>query len=759
MDIDNVGFGMIGKSISHYTILAKLGEGGMGIVYKAKDIHLDRTVAIKFLSKQLSLDKEAKQRFIQEAKITSALDHPNICTIYEVDETENGQLFIVMAYYEGKSLKQLIGQSALPVEMSLKIASQILRGLLKAHSLGIIHCDLNPSNIFITQDGLVKILDFGLAKYKSQVKSSSMNYLMGTLGYISPEQALGQDLDQSSDLWSFGVILYEMLSGSLPFPGEYEQAIIYSIMNEEPEPISKLDCEYSADLCKLLNKALTKNQKNRYSKVNEINHDLSLILSKLSKNKKSTEKSSSIGSKSYRIAVLPFQNIGGSPKDDYFIDGMLEELISTISQIDQIRVIARASVMPYKQVKKSIQQIGQELNVAYIIDGGIRLSENSTRISIQLIQVEHEAQIWSQNYDRKLEQVIDVQIDIAQKVAQALKTKLKIDKREQLEKIASQNLQAFQLYLKGKYHWNQRTKEGLIKSIDYFQKAIELDPTYALAYAGIADSNIILGDYGYLIPAKAYPKAEIAAYKAIELNNNLAQAHAALGCIKSIYSWDWIMAEYEFKKAIEINPAYVTAHHWYAINFLTPFGKFEEALNEITQANELDPKSLIINTTMGLIHYFSGQYQMAEKYLNETLDSDANFSIARLFLSWVYEAQGNYKLSISLLKETSNFFDDPTIILAEMANIFASMGEKQEVIKILFKLERPSEIAKLSPYSMYSVAAVYSKMRIKNKTIQMLNRAYAERCYRLIYLKVDPKFETMRSDADFISLMKKIGLD
>lgn len=743
---------MIGKEISHYKILAKLGGGGMGVVYKAEDIRLKRLVALKFLPPELTRDSEAKKRFMQEAQAASALEHPNICTIHEIETTADDQLFMVMTYYDGTTLDNKIAKGSLSVNEAIDISIQILLGLSRAHEAGIIHRDIKPANIMITSRGEVKVLDFGLAKLSGKSRTTRKGRYMGTLAYMSPEQARGETVDHRTDIWSVGVVFYEMITGKIPFDGEYGQAIIYSIINEDPPALESIKPDLPQSIENILKRAMAKDPIKRYNYVEEFMVELVSLQKKIEKELIDNQQAVKIEPFKFRVAVLPFANFSPDPEDEYFADGLTEELISTLSKIKEFKVIARTSVMQYKKTTKSAAKIGRELKVGNILESSVRKAGKQVRISSQLINSHTEENIWSQVYDRELKDIFAIQSDIAQSIARALQIQLLNGEKQQVEKKATDNLEAYHLYLKGRYWWNKRNEEGLKKSILFFEKAIDLDPLYALAYTGIADAYIILGNYGVLAPGDAYSKAEKAAENALKIDDSLAQAHSSLGCVNSLYFWDWSKAEKHFKQAIDLNDKYATTFHWYAINFLTPRGEFDQALTQIHQAQELDPLSLIINTTVGLVHYFAGEYDQAIQQYRKTLEIDSEFAIAYLFMGWTLEQKQMKKEAIEAVERAIQISGNTTAMQSELASTLANVGEFDKAKAVSEKITQPSS------YAMYSLAAYHTALGEQDEALQWLMKAYDNRTYRLIYLKVDPKFTPLYSHHKFKELVNKVGI-
>ncbi len=506
---------MVGKTISHYKILSKLGEGGMGVVYKAEDTKLDRFVALKFLPAHMSQDAENKKRFIHEAKAASALDHANICTIYEIDETEDGQMFIAMACYEGESLKDRIESGPLPIDEALEIAIHTARGLAKAHSKEIVHRDIKPANILLTEDGVVKIVDFGLAKLAGRTQLTKEGTSMGTVAYMSPEQTQGIAVDHRTDIWALGALIYEMVSGRQPFEGDYEQAVMYSIMNEAPEPITGLRTGVPMELERIINKALAKDPKERYQYIDEKLVDLQ-SLQKQNESGGGKTKVQPAGMKSGpkkrlylysavflvsilaifaglrflqtdnaaidSIMVLPLQNYSGEPEQEYFVDGMTEALITELSKISGLRVISRTSSMRYKNTDKTPPEIAGEINVGALVEGSVLRDGGRVRITAQLIDARADKHLWAENYDRDLENILQLHTEVARAIAKQVQIKLTPRDEARLARAETVDPEVYQLYLRGRYFWSQFTEESLIKSIEYFEQAIARAPNYALAY-------------------------------------------------------------------------------------------------------------------------------------------------------------------------------------------------------------------------------------------------------------------------------------
>ncbi len=795
---------MIGKTISHYQILQKIGSGGMGEVYLAEDTKLERKVALKFLPAQFSADEAERKRFIHEAKAAAALNHPNIIIIHEIGEHE-GQVYISMEYVAGQTLKELIsGVGAippsktaresfsscdpplpiaprpLPLAQVLDIAIQIASGLAAAHAKGIVHRDLKPANIMITEQGVAKIVDFGLAKLRGLSRLTKSGTTLGTVAYMSPEQALGKEVDQRSDIWSLGIILYEMLSGKLPFPGEYEQGIIYAILNENP-PTGVLErIGVQPALSKIVAHCLEKEMGKRYQQADEIIADLrsmqqkatgtikgqkqklrlafsivmtallaALILSYffLSKNPVT------IGDKS--IAVLPFVDMSPQKDQDYFCDGMTEELINRLSNIRELKVPARTSVFMFKGKSQNIKEIGKKLGVQTILEGSVQKSDDRLRITAQLIKIADGFHLWSAKYDRNLKDVFAIQDEISQAIVGALKIELSVEQHNRLTKHHTEKTEAYQLYLRGRYHFSKRSNEGVRRGVECFEKAIENDPEFALSFAGLADSWMVLGMYFFSQPIEAFERANAAAIRALEIDNTLSEAHTSLAYVRMSAYWDWPGAESEFKSAMDLNPGNPITHHWYS-TFLVAMGRTHEAVKEAKRALELDPLSLINNEDLGDVLGLARRYDESIEQLLKTLDLDPSFRIAYLSLFRAYRHSGKDD------KAVAAFLKVPTLgqmLTPDQVATFQEEYRKSGMKGFLKKrLEFNLEWFNRKYVSSWNIAWCYADLGEKDKALEWLEKAYAERSIRLSYLRADASFDFIQSDPRYSTLLKNAGI-
>jgi TolB-like protein/Tfp pilus assembly protein PilF len=739
---------MIGQTISHYKILEKLGEGGMGIVYKAQDTKLDRLVALKFLAQHLTADERDKERFLNEAKAASALDHPNICTVYEIGEAVDGQLFIAMAYYEGETLKKRIERGPLGIEESIGIIQQIAQGLANAHRRGGFHRDIKPANILITKDRQAKIVDFGLAKLSGQAKVTKAGATVGTAAYMSPEQVLGEGVDYRTDIWSLGVVLYETLTGQLPFKGEYEHAVMYRIMNEDPEPIRNLKPDLPVELERIVERSLAKSPERRYQHLEEMCADLKNLGALLSQPQPMRKSVPS-------IAVLPFVNMSADAENEYFCDGLAEELLNALAKIDALRVAARTSAFSFKGKETDVREIGRKLNVSTVLEGSVRKVGDRVRITAQLVNAADGYHLWSERYDRRMEDIFDVQDEISLAIVEALKVKLLGTEKAAVLKRYTENTDAYQLYLKGRFFWSKRSKNGLQAAIRCFEQAIEKDGRYAPAWAGIADVYNLLSDYEGISRKEIYPKARAAVNKALEIDDRLAEAHTSLGMLIMLNEWDWSNAEKEYKLGISLNPNYATAHHWYS-EWLLYNGRIAEAIQEISRAVDLDPLSPAILKDKGLTLYYARDYDGALEYGKRTLELDPNFVSVHRLLSLAHQAKGMFNEAIAENQRWDDLSGNAAEATVGRAQCYAAFGKRDEALKLIQNMNPEN----LSGGNLFrGIALVYAALGESDLAFTWLEKSYEQKAESLSTLKVDPKVDLLRSDPRFVSLLKKVGLE
>lgn len=741
-----------GQTIFHYQLLEQLGSFGMAVVYKALDKKLERHVVLKFLSLRPDMDDKEKQRFFLEAKTASSLDHPNICTIYEINESKEGQVYIAMAFYEGETLKEKIERGPLSLKEALQITRQICQGLQKAHEKDIVHRDIKPANIIVTHDQVVKILDFGVAKFQSKAHVTIPGTVIGTPGYMAPEQASGKNVDLRVDIWATGVLLYEMFTAHLPFEGDNELAVMYAIVNEKQLPIDTFRPLESTQLQIIIDKALEKNPDHRYQNMTEFLADLDSF-EKRPLQATPTRKEIAAVPATPSIAVLPLIDLSPDRDQEYFCDGLTEEIINALTRAKELKVISRNSAFQFKGGNLDISQIGRRLGVQQILEGSLRKGGKKIRVTVRLINVSDGFLIWADDYERELEDIFAIQDDIARSVVNKLKVKLIGISETQLLKKYTENVDAFSTYLQGRFHWNKRTSDSLQKCIEYFKQAIELDSQYALAYAGLADAHIVLGFYGKHRPPETMPLALKAATRALEIDEKLAEAHISVGCVEAVYQWNWPNADKQFQRGIELNPEYAIGHHWYAINYLTPLERFEEAQKSIQKALELEHSSLVINSTQGLISYFSRDYQKSIETLEQTLQMDQDYPVTHFFLGRALVQASRYSEAMDHFQKALKFYGDSTNMLATFAHAAALAGKQEITQKILSQLQ---DLSKDMYVSAYDMASIYIGLGQSDDALSWLEKACEEHAYLLIYLKVDPLMDPLRPKKQFKKILQKV---
>ncbi|MGI8567374.1 MAG: protein kinase domain-containing protein [Pyrinomonadaceae bacterium] len=803
---------ILGRHVGPYSIEKQLGTGGMGAVYLAQDVRLGRKVALKLLDPGLTGDASARARFLREARLASALDHPNICTIHEVGEAR-GRPYIAMQYVEGETLRQLFRGRPLKLDSLLSVTLQVADALATAHEQGIIHRDIKAGNIIVTPGGRAQVLDFGLAKLLERAEGEAETHLtmtgqvMGTPASMSPEQARGQRVDHRSDIFSFGCVLYEMATGQIPFKGKSRADVISALLTQPHAPAAELNKAIPARLSAVIDRALAKEPTERYQSVREMIADLRQVVAEaggLDHLFSSSgvprgmlplvppRRSGLFGVLGYRvqsrtaavvlavgvlllaaltlaiyssrpapppapiksIAVLPFKPLGTEGRDEALELGMADTLIARLSNIREIDVRPISAVHKYTGLEQDAVAAGREQKVDAVLDGHIQKAGEKVRVTVRLLRVEDGASLWADKFDEKMTDIFAVQDSISERMAGALAVTLAGEERKRLTKHHTENAEAYQLYLNGRYHLNRLTDDGFQKGRDYFQQAIDRDPNYALAYAGLADAYQRLSGWNALAPKDGFPRAREAALKAIELDEGLAEAHTALGVVKFLYDWDFVGAEGEFKRAVEINRSSSDARQMYGL-YLSAMGRFDEALVEMRRAQELDPLSLEKVAGTGDILYQQRHYDHAIEQYRRALEMEPNSGFAHWALGNVYVHKGLYEEAIAEYQKAIPLSGDSPDELASLGNAYALSGKRREAQAVIDDLKERSKRRYISPTI---IAFIYAGLSEKDEAFAQLDKAYDGRDFILVFLKVDPTFDRLRSDPRFAELVRRVGL-
>jgi eukaryotic-like serine/threonine-protein kinase len=795
---------MIGREFSHYSITEKLGEGGMGVVFRARDLTLHRDVALKFLTLHaLEEDPSSRERVLHEARTISALNHPNICTIYEVGE-DDGRPYLAMEFVEGHSLSQEILSGSMAVDVLVRHGVELADALAHAHERGIVHRDLKPANVLVTPSGRLKVLDFGLSRRVEQKVSEEttkfdqgwdqQHSVTGTLPYMAPELLKGEEADARSDVWALGVILYEMAAGRRPFRGGTAYEMSASILREAPQAISPA---LPVVLQSVIDKCLDKDPTQRYRSGGEVRAALEAAGTASRSERipiaalalQETEQRSArmqsrlwygVGTfalvllalagvwwkaNRYRtrgmvapgviqsLAVLPLENLSGDPSQDYFSDGMTDALITELSHIRKLRVISRTSVMQYKKTQKSLEDIARDLNVDAVVEGAVMRSNGRVRISAKLIQTSVEQTLWGDSYERDFTDVLALQSDVATAIARGIQVELSEPEASQLASRRTVVPEAYEAYLKGRFEAEKRTPQAITAAVRYYREAILKDPTYAAAYAGLADGLLNTDTYQIRPSAEVIPEAKLAAQKALQLDDGLAEAHASLAAIR-FYHLEWQGVESEFQRAIALDPGYATAIHWYALT-LAATGRKQESITEIKLARDIDPRSLIINANVGWCYYLGDDPERAIEEEKNTLRIDPGFIVAHGYLGQAYLQKKMYEQAVEEFRSTLSLSPGDMARKADLGGAYAQAGNTAQLQEILQEFLHAPAGTYISPYTW---AILYAGMGRKQETLVWLDKAFAERNARLVNLAVHPQFAFLRGDAGFENLLARMNV-
>jgi TolB-like protein/predicted Ser/Thr protein kinase len=768
-----------------YQLIEELGRGGMGVVYKAEDTKLKRTVALKFLPPELTHIPDVKDRFMREAQAAAALDHPNICTVYEFDEAEE-KTFISMAYVEGQSLRKKLESGPLKLDEALRIATQVAQGLQIAHRKGIVHRDIKSANIMVTEDNQAKIMDFGLARMSGGTLITKEGMTMGTVTYMSPEQAQGEEVDHRTDIWSFGVVLYEMFGGQLPFKGEQDQAVVYSILNKKPKPLAELRSEIPVSIGQVVDKALEKNPDKRYQQIDELLDDLKSISAgivpeeikarlrkdKLLKRKRSIIYAGTVGlviviavlaltlftgraEAIDSVAVLPLENLTGNKEQEFFADGATDELIGQLAQISGFRkVTSRTSVMKYKTTDKSLSEIAQELNVDAVIEGSVLQAGDRVRIQVRLIDaLPEEKNLWAETYERSKADVLMMYSEMARSIADVTQVKLTAEETIRLTNARQVNPKAYEAYIQGRLHWHMLTPQDIETARQHFETALAKDPNFALAHTGIARVWAVRAGFGLVPFQEAYPKAKAAAEKAMELDKTLAETHYVMALIKMGLEWNWEDAETEYRKALELNPNFPDAHAYYS-HLLSSMGRIDEALPHIERAIEIDPFEAL----------FHGSYAIVLQYLRRFDDSIAaartglalqpGHPIAQGALQYAYIAKGMHEEQLVIQRGRIALDSERLEAFERGLEEGGYQGAQRGIADVL--AVRYGKAGKWV-FNAHGIALRYLDAGDYERAIDWLEKAYEEHDINMQYLGL-PLYDPLRSDPRFQDLLRKMNL-
>jgi serine/threonine-protein kinase len=750
-----------GDRLGPYEVVAAIGAGGMGEVYRARDSRLDRDVAIKILPGHLSKQPRAASRFEREIKAVAALSHPNIVAIFDVG-TALDVTYAVTELLEGETLRAHLRRGAMTWRKAAEIAAGLADGLGAAHSKGIVHRDLKPENVFLTTDGRVKILDFGIARFRPAEplsdeavtrEDTEAGTILGTVGYMSPEQVCAAPVEPASDLFSLGCVLYETLCGQRAFQGRTPAETMSAILRDAPADLAELGIQIPAELERLITGCLEKNPSDRLQSARDLASDLRAMLTGSAVLDAAP---SAFGKALHSIAVLPFVNTAGEAEAEYLSDGITESIINRLAQIAQLRVIPRSTIFRYKGKDTDPQTVGRDLKTRVVLTGRVIQRGDGLLIGAELIDVAQGSQLWGERYNRKITEILTLEEEIATRISESLRMKLTGEQRKRLAKRFTGDSEAYQLYLKGRYHWLQRTPEGIRKGIEHFQQAIEKDPAYALAHSGLADCYGILSLYSAIPSKVGFAKAKAAAAAAVGLDPDLAEGHTSLAFVLGSGDWDWVAAEKGFQRAIELNPAYWVAPYYYGLA-LTHWGRYEEAERQIRNAQDLEPLSAIIMHAAAWHAIATRRYPKAISHCLKGLEIDTNFPLLRYWLGLAYQGELRYDEAIQELERTVQLFERSSFSVGFLANALAASGNHEAALKLLEEL---LDAAVHRHVDAYPVALIYAGLGDPDRALEWLEKACdAHSGLLTFHVMGDPRLDQLRAVPRFRRILERMGLE
>ena len=753
---------MIGRIVSHYRIVSELGRGGMGTVYEAEDLLLQRQVALKFISSEQEITAQARERFLREARAASSLSHPNICSVFDLSEDESGRPFLVMELLQGKTLKALLEQRRVGLEEGMHMAVQVASALAEAHRRGVIHRDLKPSNIFITREGHAKIMDFGLARrilsadaeqawMKDMSKTMTetcpqLEPMIGTPSYMSPEQVLGEALSPSSDIFACGIVFWEMFTGRHPFLRGTAMNTAIAIVRDSLHLVLDSGFRMSLALQSVLEKSLAKEPEGRYT-------DGAELLAALERAQRQGGVETTAGSK-VRLAVLPFRNLSPNTEDTYFAEGLAEDLINALGKLDGTSVLGRDSAFRFRDKDRDLVKLRTQLGVGLILSGSVRRAGERLRLMAELVNAEDGFRLWSERYDRPLQDIFAVQDDIVGAIVSEMHAHFSLPVQTPCA-TSPRNLEAHNFFLKGRFFWNKRTPRDLEQAARLFSESIRCDASFAAACTGLSECHILEGVYGTKAPAECFPRAQQEAERAVQLDPSFAEAHASLASVEGLFNWDWTAAENKFRRALELNSSASTSHQWFANHCLIPQARFREAWEQVRRARENDPLSLAVFASTALLYLVEEDYEKAAKECRTALDLDAQFSMAHYFLGQALGLAGNLSEAIPVLERAVLLSGRSSETLAVLGRTLAYAGKKESALQILEELKGRALREYVSPVLL---GQIYIGLQNTEAVFSELQRAVSVRAADLVWLRIHPAFAALRGEARFEEILGAVHL-